>query len=203
MKVAIIGAGRMGRWFTRFFLREGVRVIVSDKDEEALSKIRDDPGVQIASTEDAVKSADMVLISVPMKDFAAVAREIRPYTRPTQAIIDICTFKEYPVQVMHHYLKAGVTLGIHPMFGPDAKSVKSQNFIFTPTTTEEEALAKKLKAWLEGKSARVFIMSPRKHDRLLWRMRVVPYFIRAHFIGPVDRRFPQFRGFHYWITSLT
>ena len=36
MKIAIIGAGKMGRWFTRFFLEEGDSVVVSSRGKEKL-----------------------------------------------------------------------------------------------------------------------------------------------------------------------
>jgi len=41
MKIAIIGAGKMGRWFTRLFLEEGDSVIVSSRSREKLLKMRD------------------------------------------------------------------------------------------------------------------------------------------------------------------
>jgi len=204
MKVAIIGVGKMGQWFTKFFLQEDVTVIVSDKNKQTLSKIEREFGVEVTDNINAVKTADIVLVCVRIWDgnFEEVIREIHSYVRPDQVIIDICTFKEFPVKVMHKYIKTGITLGIHPMFGPDAKSIKNQNLIFTPTSSREVAFAKKFKGWLEARRARVFIMSPDKHDKLMARIRALPFFIRFYFIGPIDRRFPQLRGFHYWIESL-
>jgi len=203
MKVAIIGAGKMGRWFTKFFLKEGITVMVSDKNKQTLSKIKHELGVEITDNVNAVKTGDIVLVCVRIEDFEDVIKEIHSYIRSDQVIIDICTFKEFPIKVMHEYIKTGITLGIHPMFGPDAKSIKNQNFIFTPANSKEEAFARKFKGWLEGRRARVFIMSPKKHDRFMARSRSLPYFLRFYLIGPIDRRFPQLRGFHYWITSLT
>ena len=203
MKVAIIGAGRMGQWFTNFFLEAGITVIVSDKNKQTLSKVRHELGVEITDNRNAAKNVDIVLICVHIENFEDVIKEIHSYVRPDQVIMDICTFKEFPVKVMHKYIETGITLGTHPLFGPDAKSIKNQNFIFTPTNSKEEAFAEKFKGWLEGRRARVFIMSPKKHDKLMRRMKSLPYFIRYHFIGPTDRRFPQLRGFHYWIASLT
>jgi len=203
MKVAIIGAGKMGQWFAKFFLEEGITVIVSDKNKQTLSKIERELGVEVTDNINAVKSADMVLICVRIEDFEDVIKEIHSHVRPDQVIMDICSFKEFPVKTMHKYIKTGTTLGIHPMFGPDATSIKNQNFIFTPTNSREEAFAKKFKAWLEGRRARVYVMSPKKHDKLMAQTRFLPHFFRFYFIGPIDRRFPQLRGFHYWITSLT
>jgi len=203
MIVAIIGAGKMGRWFARFFLKKGVKVVVSDKNKRNLSKIEHELGVEVGDNVNAVETADIVLICVPIENFEDVIREIYSYVRPNQVVLDICTFKDFPVKIMHKYIKTGTTLGIHPMFGHDAKSIKNQNLIFTPTNSKEEAFAKKFKTWLEGDLARVAIMSPKKHDHLMARAKSLPHFLRFYFIGPIDRRFPQLRGFHYWIASLT
>jgi len=203
MRVAIVGAGKMGQWFTKFFLEEGVNVIVSDKNKKKLSKLERELRVKATDNINAVKTADIILVCVHSGDFEDVIKEIHSHVRPNQVVVDISTFKEFPVKIMHKYIKIATTLGIHPMFGPDATSIKNQNFIFTPTNSREEAFAKKFKAWLEGRRARVYVMSPKKHDKLMAQTRFLPHFFRFYFIGPIDRRFPQLRGFHYWITSLT
>jgi len=178
MKVAIIGGtGKMGRWFTKFFLDEGMQVIVSGRSKEKLLKIRDELGAEIADNVNAVKSAERVLISVPIENFEDVVREIHPHIRPDQVVIDICSVKEFPVKVMHEYIKTGTTLGTHPMFGPDAENIQDQNFILTPTITKERKFAEDFKTWLEKRQVNVSIMSPRKHDELMSVVLGLPHFI--------------------------
>ena len=104
MKTAIIGAGKMGRWFTKFFLEEGDSVIVSSRSKEKLLKIRDEFGVEIADNVNAVKKADRVLICVPIENFETVVKEIHSHVRPDQVVMDICSIKEKPVKIMHEYL---------------------------------------------------------------------------------------------------
>jgi len=177
MKVAIIGAGKMGRWFTRFFLEEGDSVVVSSRSEGKLLKLREEFGVEIASNIGAVEKADKVLICVPIENFEEVVKEIHSHVRPDQVVMDICSVKEVPVKIMHEYIKAGVTLGTHPVFGPGIKSIKDQNFILTPTVKKEEVFAENLKSWLEERGANVFIMSPRKHDELMSVVLGLPHFL--------------------------
>lgn len=203
MKVAIIGAGKMGQWFAKFFLDEGVTVIVSDKSKRTLSKIERELGVEVTDNINAVKTADMVLICVRIEDFEDVIKEIHSHVRPDQVIMDICSFKEFPVKVMHKYIKTGTTLGIHPMFGPETKSIRNQSFIFTPTNSREETFAKKFEGWLEGRHVKVFIMSPKKHDKLWAAILGLPHFIRFYFLTPTERRLPQLRRILYRIVSLT
>jgi len=177
MKVAIIGAGKMGRWFTRFFLEEGDSVVVSSRSEGKLLKLREEFGVEIASNIGAVKKADKVLICVPIENFEEVVKEIHSHVRPDQVVMDICSVKEVPVKIMHEYIKAGVTLGTHPVFGPGVKSIKDQNFVLTPTVKKEEVFAENFKSWLEERGANVFIMSPRKHDELMSVVLGLPHFL--------------------------
>ena len=177
MKVAIIGAGKMGRWFTKFFLEEGDSVIVSSRSEEKLLKLRDEFGVEIASNVNAVKKADRVLICVPIENFEAVVKEIHSQVRPDQVVMDICSIKEIPVKIMHEYIKTGVTLGTHPVFGPGVKSIENQNFVLTPVNDKEKRFAESFRSWLEERRANVFIMSPRKHDELMSVVLGLPHFL--------------------------
>ncbi len=177
MKIAIIGAGKMGAWFTRFFQDDGYPVIVSDKDEERLAKVKSEFGVETADTISAVKGVDRILICVPIDAFEDVVKEIHSHIEPDQILMDICSIKEFPVKVMHKYIKTGTVLGMHPIFGPGSKSISNKNLILTPIGAKEKRLAEDFKTWLEEKKANVFIMSPRKHDELMSTVLGFPHFL--------------------------
>jgi prephenate dehydrogenase len=177
MRTAIIGAGKMGRWFAKFFLEEGDSVIVSSRSKEKLLQIKDEFAVEIADNVNVVKIADRVLICVPIENFESVVREIHSHVRPEQVLMDICSIKEKPVKIMHKYIKTGTTLGTHPVFGPGAGSIKGQNVILTPISKKEKNFAENFKSWLEKRQANVFIMSPRRHDKLMSVVLGLPHFL--------------------------
>ena len=177
MRVAIIGAGKMGRWFTKFFLEEGDSVIISSRTNEKLLKIRDEFDVEIADNVNAVKNADRVLICVPIENLEDVVKEIHQHVRPDQVVMDICSIKEAPVKIMHKYIKTGTTLGTHPVFGPGVKGIKNQNFILTPISNKEKVFAENFKGWLEERQVNVLIMSPKKHDELMSVVLGLPHFL--------------------------
>lgn len=181
-KIAIIGgSGKMGRWFAHFLLEEGKEVIITGRDERRLLEAKKELGVKVATNVAAVKWADAVLVSVSLDSFEAVIKEISPHIQPEQIVIDITSIKGFPVEVMHRHIKSGLVLGTHPMFGPSAESISSQNFVLTPTDEEEKALARKLQEYLEDRGARVTMMTPQEHDEL---MAVVLGL--SHFIGLVS-----------------
>ena len=183
MRVAIIGgAGKMGRWFANFLLKDGKEVVISGRNEKRLLEAKQQlEGVEVATNVEAVKSADVVLISVPIDNFGEVIEEICPYISPKQTIIDITSIKVFPVEVMHKHIKTGLVLGTHPMFGPKARSMRNQNFVLTPTNNDERALAQKVREYLETKGARVTLMTPGEHDEM---MAIVLGL--SHFIGIVS-----------------
>lgn len=158
----------MGRWFADFLLKDGREVVITGRNQKKLQEARQQLGrVEVAaSNAEAVKNADAVLVSVPIGGFEEVVKQFSPYTHPGQVIIDITSVKAVPVEAMHRHIKAGVTLGAHPMFGPGARSVANQNFVLTPTNEEEKALAQKVRQYLESKGATVALMSPREHDEM-------------------------------------
>ncbi|MBA7654437.1 T-protein [subsurface metagenome] len=165
MRIAIIGgSGKMGRWFADFLLKDGQEVVISGRNESKLLEARQQLGVEAASNVAAVKSADAVLLSVPIESFAEVVREISPHIKPKQVIVDITSIKVSPVATMHKHLKAGLVLGAHPLFGPGARGVANQNFVLTPTNDEERALAQKIREYLETRGAKVSLMTPQEHD---------------------------------------
>ena len=168
MKVAIIGgSGRMGRWFANFLLKDGKEVVITGRNERKLLEAKQELGVEVATNTEAVQSVDVILISVPIDNFEPVVQEIRPYIRPEQVVIEITSTKVLPVEIMHRDVKAGLSLGVHPMFGPGARSVANQNFILTPTNEAEATLAQKVKDYLEAREARVTLMAPQEHDEMM------------------------------------
>ena len=182
MKIAIIGgSGKMGQWFADFLCREGHEVVISGRDQEKLKEAGKRLEVATASNGEAVKGADVVLLSVPIDSFEPIVKELSPHIQPDQVVADVTSVKVMPVAVMHKYLKTHRILGTHPLFGPGAKSLAHQNFILTPTSADESPLAAKTKTYLEERGAHVSLMTPAEHDK---KMTVILGL--AHFIALVS-----------------
>jgi len=178
VKIAIIGgSGKMGRWFADFLLKEGREVIITGRNQRKLLEAKQQLGVEVADNVEAVKRAEVILLSVPIDNFEAVVKQISPYIRPEQIIIDIASIKQTPVEIMHKHIKQGVMLGVHPMFGAGARGVANQNFVLTPTNKDERALAQKVREYLETRGARVTLMTPRQHDEMMSVILGLPHFI--------------------------
>ncbi len=177
-KIAIVGAGgRMGFWFSQFFKERGIEVVGSDININSLKKLKENFQIKIAkSNKEAIESVKFILISVPPQNFEEVCKEIAPFIKKDQIILDITSVKVKPVKLMHKYFKGNLVLGTHPLWGPTSK--ENLKIVLTPTNKKERDFAKKLKIWFQENGIQVKILSPRKHDELMsWVLGL------SHFIG--------------------
>ena len=178
MKTAVIGAGKMGVWFAKFCKEKGDEVVLSDRKAEKLAKLSKELGIETtADFVEAAKKADRIMVCVSISSFEEIMKKIGPHIRDGQAVMDICSIKEYPVKIMHEHVRHGLVLGTHPVFGPGSRGVKHKAYILTPTNTEEEKYAASFKKWLEKEEAHVFVMSPQKHDQLMSVVLGLPHFL--------------------------
>ncbi len=177
MKIAVIGAGKMGVWFADFFQSKGYDVILADRKKAKLEKQKALLVDLTTNFEEAVADADQVLLCVSINAIEEVVKTISPVLHEGQVVMDICSIKESPVKIMHQYIKEATVLGTHPVFGPGSNGVKHKAYVLTPTNSKENELAEHYKLWLEREDAHVFIMTPKKHDELMSVVLGLPHFL--------------------------
>ena len=178
MRVAIIGAGKMGRWFTKYFHGEGFSVVVSSRTKSKAEALGAEFDVDVAKSNlDAIDGANWILLCVSLDSLDAVLMEIGSCVRPDQVVMDIGSIKEIPVNLLRKYVEHGVKLGTHPVFGPGARSLRGQNFVLTPVSDKEKSFADEFRGWLEKRGAVVSVLSPRQHDKLMSLVLGFPHFV--------------------------
>lgn len=78
MKVAIIGAGNVGRALATATTKAGHSVVVTARTPEHADAVATETGARTASTNaEAASSAELVILAIPSTSAQAVAREIR------------------------------------------------------------------------------------------------------------------------------
>jgi prephenate dehydrogenase len=177
MKIAVIGAGKMGIWFAKFFNDKNEEVVLADRKKEKLEALKDLPVDLTTNFKEAVCYADQIYLCVSINAIEEVVKTIGPVLHQGQVVMDICSIKEATVKTMHQYIKGATVLGTHPVFGPGSHGIKGKAYILTPTNDEEEKFAMKFKKWLEEQEAHVFVMSPKKHDDLMSVVLGLPHFL--------------------------
>ena len=82
-----------------------------------------DPGSLPGRAADLATAAaqDIVVLAVPLARMQAVASELAPLLRPGTLVVDVCSLKMRPLEILAATLPAHVEiLGTHPLFGPQS-----------------------------------------------------------------------------------
>ena len=146
--VIVGGNGGMGRIFANYFENSGYKVFSFghrgwDKAPEYL------------------KRAKIVIVSVPIDITIDIIKKLSPMLREDQILCDFTSVKAPIVEAMMKYHK-GPVLGLHPMFGPDVKSLVKQVVVTVPERDEKasEFLVEQLRIW----GATICKCSAKEHD---------------------------------------
>ncbi len=73
-----------------------------------------------SSNKEAVKGAEMILVSVPIKETPKVIEEIADSLEEDSLLFDIASVKEEVVDKMEEVELKSELVSIHPLFGPGA-----------------------------------------------------------------------------------
>lgn len=181
MKVAVIGAGAMGRWFASFARQNLGKVVIADVDVKKAKSAAEELGVSAAkSAEGAAARADIAIIAVPVARTPEVVKSLSQHMRKNSLLMDIASVKSDVVGVMTE-LKAGPELvSIHPLFGPGAKDVKGKDFLAVPVRPGE--IYAEFKQRLLELGARVTELEAEEHDRLMAISQSLTHFVLLSYL---------------------
>lgn len=186
MKVAVIGgAGRMGRWFARYFHNQGHEVILSDVRQEELKAASKSTGAKIAEdNSEAVKNADLIVVSTPIDVTPKVLKETAPELKRSAAVMEISSLKFQVIPVLEKLAKQDVrTLSIHPLFGPGVQNLTEEKIALIPVSdpASELRLASNLFPGVE-----MIVVDAEEHDRAMALTLSLPHFLNIVFASVIS-----------------
>ena len=176
MTVGIYGLGRFGTFWAELLARSVPVCAYSRSDDRPTP-----PGVRRVG-EDELLSQPVIILCVAISAVEDVLLRMRGRLAPGVLVMDTCSVKTYPVDLMRRLLPESASiLGTHPMFGPDSarNGIKGLPMILCPA----RIAAKEAERWRElfsGMGLAVSVMSPDEHDREAAFTQGV-----AHYIGRV------------------
>jgi Prephenate dehydrogenase len=158
MKIIIIGAGKMGIWFYKYFTSKNHETYFYDTDQVKVADLKD-RGFRYHQI-DQIKNFDMVFCSTNISSIKRVIDSVKN-----------SEFKKYFVEISGlktPIVKSLITLekpiSVHPLFGPGARTAKGKKVIHVPLKEKEEesAMVRELFPEME-----ITTMSADEHDRLV------------------------------------
>ena len=171
-KVSIIGYGRFGAML-HALLSKGFEVDVYDKKRINNSDVKE------VSLEEALQN-ETIFIAVPIRDFEALIHEIKNDIQGKKTVIDVCSVKVFPKNIMTENLSSDVDIiATHPLFGPD--SLKDSGSVMTMESVRD--LYGRYEFWknyFDSQNITIEEISAEEHDMMAARSQGL-----THFVGRV------------------
>jgi prephenate dehydrogenase len=136
MKIAIIGAGKMGSWLVESLCLD-YDIGVYDKDKQKLKYFFNSHRF-LSYNEVGNFNPDLLINAVTLNNTVSVFQEIHPFLNPNCILADITSVKN---GLWSYYKECGMRfVSTHPMFGPtfgNIKDLSKENAIIIKESDEE------------------------------------------------------------------
>ena len=176
--VGIIGFGRFGKVLANI-LQRGFAIKAYDPKPAGPF-----PGVQFLDL-DTVLNEKVIFIAVPIRHFESVIADISKKLKKETTLIDVCSVKSYPVNIMLKILPDHIgVIATHPMFGPDSYMSNSNLKMMINNTRDLYNQYSFWKRFFSDQSIQIIEMTPDQHDRLAAKTQGV-----THFLGRMLKEF--------------
>jgi prephenate dehydrogenase len=167
MHVTVIGAGgKMGTWFTKYFVKQKHKVFVHDTDKKALNKLKKLKANVVGDLKFTLMNSDVVIVCVPINSMKRVLLQVSKYMMLDSTLIEISSVKHEAHKTLSELARMYKLrpLCIHPLFGPGAESIKGMKVALIPVF-DAHAELKDAKKILSGAS--LVTVDVKDHDKII------------------------------------
>lgn len=157
--VGIIGMGRFGQLWAKI-LANDFTVVFFDSDKKWLNS------KGYCELADLVEQSSTIFIASPIHTIASVLQALSQYTLTGKTVMDLCSVKVYPCQLMQQYLPDDVDIiAAHPMFGPDSYSVDPEHKLVIHSLINRNDSYQPWRHYFQSLGWKLLEMTPDEHDR--------------------------------------
>ncbi len=197
--IALIGIGLIGSSLARVIRRNGLasHIAIATRSQATLDRAEE---LQLGdsystSAAEAVKDADLIIVSVPVGSSGAVAAEIAASLKPGAIVTDVGSTKRSVIAQMQPHMPENVHfIPGHPLAGteksgPDsgfAELFENRWCIFTPLDGTDPAALAKLSEFWRRCGSNIDTMDPDHHDKVLAIVSHLPHIIAYNIVGTAN-----------------
>lgn len=196
--LAIVGPGLIGGSVAAALRKQYPLVRILGAGRNPLSvQVAKDLGLidEVVSLEEAAQRADVILLTMPVGATESVLRTLMPHLQPHTVVTDAGSTKVNVVEAARQALGDKVAQFVpgHPIAGAEkvgpqaatAELYQGRNVILTPLDENSEQARNAVVALWKACGARVLLMTPDVHDRVLASVSHVPHFLSSVFMWQV------------------
>ncbi|HEX2179588.1 MAG TPA: prephenate dehydrogenase [Actinomycetota bacterium] len=194
--LAIAGLGLMGGSLGMAAVERGLaeRVVGFDRDPRSVARALERKAITEAAgtLQQAVESADLLVLATPVRTIAGVFGEAAPFLPPGCVVTDVGSTKSGVVEAATGLAPSGVHfIGGHPMAGSEKNGIEAADpdlyegclWILTPTESTSTEAYGSLMRFLTGLGARVLSLDPSRHDEALALTSHLPQLLSSTLMG--------------------
>ena len=168
--LGLIGFGRFGKVLANI-LQRGFSIKTYD-----LNPPDTFTGVEITDLNTVLKEK-VIFVAVPIRYFESVIKNIAPYLTEKTLVIDVCSVKKYPTEVMENILPKYVSIiATHPMFGPDSYFSNNRLKMVMCNIRDNHNQFYFWEQFFTDQGIQIIEMSPDQHDKLAAKTQGLTHF---------------------------
>jgi prephenate dehydrogenase len=125
-----------------------------------------------------VAQADFLIPAVPLESYEKVCKMIKPYLAKNTVIVDVCSVKVKPIQLLRSHFPNQPLVATHPMFGPESASASLDDhaMVLCPEVSTDEPY-QKIKRFSENVGLKVVELSCEEHDKGIAVVQGLTFFV--------------------------
>ncbi len=168
MKIGIIGAGSFG-----LFLAEKLSPFAEVKVYSRSGK-----GQQWDASLEETAACDWLIPSIPLFAYEKSLAEFAPHVREDTVLVDVCSVKQVPMQLLDALFPINPKVATHPLFGPEsaAESLEDHVIVLCAELSDEQAY-QRVKEFSQQLKLKVIEMSAKEHDQEMAVVQGLTFFI--------------------------
>jgi prephenate dehydrogenase len=196
-KVAIVGVGLIGGSLGLAIKKRKLadKVIGVSRQRKTLRAAIRSKAIDIASQDiGIVKDADLIILAAPVGAILTLAPKIAKIAKKNCIITDVGSTKKEIVSSLEKVFSNYA--GSHPLAGSEKRGVvnacadlfNNSLCILTPTRATRPVVLNKIKSLWQAIGARIAILAPDKHDKVLSFISHLPHIAAFSLIDTIDRQ---------------
>lgn len=165
LTIGILGFGRFGQFLGKELVKK-FKVIATSRTNYEI--IANNYNIEFYDTLDKffANKIDCLIVSTSILSFEKIIQKISKYDLSDTLVIDVCSVKTFPKEVMTTYLKDSDLLCTHPMFGPDSGKISwgGLPFVYENVRIRNTERANEFIKFFSEKGCSMLKLSCEKHD---------------------------------------
>lgn len=125
-----------------------------------------------------VAQVDYLIPAIPLESYKSVLSTIKPFLKQNTVVVDVCSVKVKPIEIIKELLPEQPVVATHPMFGPESANngITGHTIILCKEVSDTNGY-EVIKKFAQKVDLRVIEMSCEEHDKEIAVVQGLTFFV--------------------------